>query len=82
MISAMLLRHEIVYDAPMSEVFAMLSDPEFRQRSAEAMGVISADVSITPKGAGISVRIDQVQPAGRSRSRRRASRPRSRARWR
>lgn len=39
----------------------MLSDPAFRQASAEAMGVISADVTIRPTGEGISVRIDQVQ---------------------
>jgi uncharacterized protein YndB with AHSA1/START domain len=58
----MRLRHEITYDAPLADVFAMLADPAFRQRSAEAMGVISADVSIDAKGAGISVRIDQVQP--------------------
>jgi uncharacterized protein YndB with AHSA1/START domain len=58
----MRLRHEITYDAPLADVFAMLSDPAFRQRSAEAMGVISADVSINAKGAGISVKIDQVQP--------------------
>jgi uncharacterized protein YndB with AHSA1/START domain len=58
----MRLRHEITYDAPLADVFAMLSDPAFRQRSAEAMGVISADVSIHAKGAGISVKIDQVQP--------------------
>ena len=58
----MRLRHEIVYDAPLDQVFAMLSDPEFRQRSAQAMGVISADVTITPQGSGISVRVDQVQP--------------------
>lgn len=58
----MLLRHEISYDAPLSDVFAMLSDPEFRQVSATAMGVISADVMITPSGEGISVKIDQVQP--------------------
>ena len=58
----MLLRHEITYDAPLADVFAMLSDPEFRQASAKAMGVISADVVITPNGHGISVRIDQVQP--------------------
>jgi len=62
MIWPMQLRHEIVYDAPLADVFAMLSDPEFRQRSAEAMGVISEDVTITPKGDGIDVRIDQVQP--------------------
>lgn len=61
----MKFRHEISYDAPLADVFAMLSDPEFRQESAKATGVISADVSITPNGAdseGISVRIDQVQP--------------------
>ena len=39
----------------------MLSDPDFRRASAAAMRVVSADVSVTPKGEGISVRIDQVQ---------------------
>lgn len=58
----MKLRHEITYDAPLADVFAMLSDPAFRKKSADAMGVISADVSINAKGAGISVKIDQVQP--------------------
>jgi hypothetical protein len=58
----MKLRHEITYDAPLADVFAMLSDPAFRKKSADAMGVISADVSIDAKGAGISVKIDQVQP--------------------
>ena len=62
MMPTMKLRHEISYDAPLADVFAMLADPDFRQASAAAMGVISADVSITPKDAGISVRIDQVQP--------------------
>jgi uncharacterized protein YndB with AHSA1/START domain len=62
MMRDMKLRHEITYDAPLRDVFAMLSDPAFRQASADAMGVISAEVSITPKGEGISVRIDQVQP--------------------
>jgi uncharacterized protein YndB with AHSA1/START domain len=59
----MKLRHEITYDAPLADVFAMLSDPAFRKRSAQvSMNVISADVTITPKGDGISVLIDQVQP--------------------
>ena len=63
MMRVMKFRHEITYDAPLGDVFAMLSDAAFRQQSAAAMGVISADVSITPKGdRGISVRIDQVQP--------------------
>ena len=58
----MKLHHEISYDAPLADVFAMLSDPAFRQASADAMGVISADVSIAPSGEGITVHIDQVQP--------------------
>jgi hypothetical protein len=57
----MKLRHQITYDAPLADVFAMLSDPDFRKASAEAMGVVSADVSLTPRGEGLSVRIDQVQ---------------------
>jgi uncharacterized protein YndB with AHSA1/START domain len=60
--AGMKLHHEISYAAPLGEVFAMLSDPAFRHASGAAMGVISADVTITPKGEGISVHIDQVQP--------------------
>ena len=43
----------------------MLADETFRQRSAVARGVLTADVSIVRSGvdgAGISVRIDQLQP--------------------
>jgi uncharacterized protein YndB with AHSA1/START domain len=59
----MKLRHEITYDAPLADVFAMLSDPEFRKRSAKvSMNVISADVSIDRTGDGMTVHIDQVQP--------------------
>jgi uncharacterized protein YndB with AHSA1/START domain len=58
----MKLRHEITYDASLAEVFEMLADPAFRRRSAEAMGVISADVSIDRTGGGMEVRVDQVQP--------------------
>jgi uncharacterized protein YndB with AHSA1/START domain len=60
--AGMMLRHEISYDAPLADVFAMLSDPAFRQASADATGVISAEVTITPNGEGLSVHIDQVQP--------------------
>jgi hypothetical protein len=60
--AGMKLHHEISYDAPLADVFAMLSDPAFRELAAKASGVISADVTITPNGEGISVRIDQVQP--------------------
>jgi hypothetical protein len=62
MMRVMQLRHEITYDAPLAEVHAMLSDPAFRQASADAMGVLSADITITPRGEGMRVVIDQVQP--------------------
>jgi Protein of unknown function (DUF2505) len=62
MMPTMKLRHEISYDAPLADVYAMLADPAFRKASADAQGVISADVTITPNGDGMSVHIDQVQP--------------------
>jgi hypothetical protein len=62
MMPTMKLRHEISYDAPLADVHAMLADPAFRQASAAAMGVISADVTITSEGEGMRVVIDQVQP--------------------
>ena len=61
MMEAMRFRHEISYDATADEVYAMLSDPAFREASAAAMKVVSADVSITPRDEGMSVRIEQVQ---------------------
>jgi hypothetical protein len=61
MMRDMLLRHEISYDAPLADVYAMLSDPAFRQASADAQGVVSADVTITAQGEGMSVKIDQIQ---------------------
>ncbi len=61
MMCAMKFRHEITYDAPAQDVWAMLSDPAFRQKSCAAMGVVSATVSIDAAGDGMRVRIDQVQ---------------------
>jgi uncharacterized protein YndB with AHSA1/START domain len=62
MMAAMKLRHEISYDAAPADVYAMLSDPDFRQRSCDAMGVLSAEITVEPAGDGMRVRIDQVQP--------------------
>ena len=62
MMSAMKLRHEITYDAPAADVWTMLSDPAFRQKSCEAMGVLSCTVAIDRVDHGMKVRIDQVQP--------------------
>ena len=40
----------------------MLSDPAFRQKSCEAMGVLSCTIAVDLVGHGMQVRIDQVQP--------------------
>jgi uncharacterized protein YndB with AHSA1/START domain len=62
MMGGMRFAHSVKYDAPIDEVYAMLSDPDFRQRSCAHMGVLTADVQITPQGKGVSIVIDQVQP--------------------
>ena len=48
MMCAMEFRTELSYDASPDEVFAMLSDPAFREQVAEAQEVVSADVRLTP----------------------------------
>lgn len=54
---------ELEYDASPAEVYAMLSDPAFREAVCEAGDSVRHDVTITPDGDGMSVSIDQVQPA-------------------
>jgi carbon monoxide dehydrogenase subunit G len=54
-------RHELSYDAPPAQVYAMLADPEFRKASCEAMQVISADVQLERDGEGFNLVIDQLQ---------------------
>lgn len=62
MMSAMKIRHEIRYDAAPEEVYAMLADPGFRQKSCDAMGVLSCQIRIEPSATGMTVVIDQMQP--------------------
>ena len=57
----MKFRHELRYDAPPAQVFEMLADPAFRQRVAEAMDVISADVDLQRDGDGFTLTVDQLQ---------------------
>ncbi len=59
----MKFRHELTYDAPPDEVFAMLADPAFRRQACAAMEVISADVQLDPDpdGEGFTLVIDQLQ---------------------
>lgn len=51
----------LAYDAGPAEVYAMLSDPAFREKVAEAQGVVSVAVSVVPHSEGVSIEIDQVQ---------------------
>lgn len=61
MMTAMKIRHELRYDAPPSEVYAMLVDPAFRERVCETMDVASQDVSVQPTASGVDLRIDMQQ---------------------
>ena len=60
--TAMRFHHQLRYDAPVPAVHAMLADPGFREASAQAQGVVSADVSIVADGDRMTVVVDQVQP--------------------
>lgn len=63
MMAAMRLTHELRYDAPPAQVYAMLADPTFRERVCDAQRVISRTVTITPTVSGMEVEIDETQPA-------------------
>ncbi|MCW2781848.1 MAG: hypothetical protein JWR35_2297 [Marmoricola sp.] len=58
----MKLRHELTYDAPVAEVFAMLSDPAFRDQLAIATEAVSSNASVSVEGDTTTVLIDQIQP--------------------
>ncbi|GAA1920360.1 DUF2505 domain-containing protein [Nocardioides marmoribigeumensis] len=58
----MKLSHTTTYDAPLAEVFAMLTDPAFREHAAKASGVIEVKVDVTQQDEVTQVRMDQVQP--------------------
>jgi len=62
MMAAMKFRHELTYDAPPDEVFAMLADPAFREKCCAQQGVISAEVTLEPAGDGFTLTVDMVQP--------------------
>lgn len=61
MMCAVKFRHELTYDAPPDEVFAMLADPAFRAEVCEAQGVVSHDIDLTPTEAGFTLVTEQVQ---------------------
>lgn len=57
----MKFRHELTYDAPPADVFAMLADPAFREAACAAQDVISAEVHLERDGDGFTLSIDQEQ---------------------
>ena len=57
------VQHDLTYDAPASEVLAMLHDQAFREQGCDATGVLRHTVTVTPKGNATEVLIDQVQTA-------------------
>ena len=57
------VRHDLVYDAPASDVLAMLHDPAFREEVCDATGVLRHQVSVTENGDATEVVIEQVQTA-------------------
>ena len=61
MMTSMRFHHELTYDSPPDEVFAMLAAPAFREKVATAQEVVSADITLTPNGEGFDLVSDQVQ---------------------
>lgn len=58
------LRHEMEYPGHTPEqVYAMLSDPAFREEVCERQKYPKRTVTITPSGDGMEVRVDQYRPA-------------------
>lgn len=58
------LSHDMRYDgATIDEVAAMLGERDFRDAVCAYQRYTRRDVTITPRGEGMSVRIDQFRPA-------------------
>ncbi|MCB0894109.1 MAG: DUF2505 domain-containing protein [Nocardioides sp.] len=58
------LIHDIVYDAPLAEVSAMLGDPSFREDVCTYQRVLRSSVRVDDRGGGTrTVVVEQVQPA-------------------
>ena len=56
--------HDLAYDAAPEAVAAMLADPAFREQVCTALHVLRHEVSVQGAGAGMTVVVDQTQPAG------------------
>jgi hypothetical protein len=63
MMAAMKFSHDLSYDAAPEAVAGMLADPAFREKVCVAMHATRWDVAVDGSGAGMTVVIDQTQPA-------------------
>ena len=64
MMQRMRFSHDLEYDAAPEAVAAMLADPAFREQVCDALHVLRHEVSVQGAGAGMTVVVDQTQPAG------------------
>lgn len=55
------LEHELVYDAPLSEVAAMLRDVGFREKVCTRQRVLSQQIDIVDDGDAADIRIERLQ---------------------
>jgi hypothetical protein len=55
--------HQMTYDADPDAVHRMLVDPAFREKVCTAMHASRREVSVDRAGAGMTVVVDQTQPA-------------------
>lgn len=53
----MKISHSVRYDAPVADVYAMLTDPDFREEATRAQGALSSTVDVR----GAEVRIEIVR---------------------
>ena len=60
------ISHELVYDAPIDAVTAMLADPEFRREVCAHLRVSEVEVSVERRADGaLEVTVDQRRPTER-----------------
>lgn len=57
------IKHELTYDAPAADVYAMLTTAAFREEVCARMRVISGHAVVEDVDEGTRVTIEQVQPA-------------------
>lgn len=55
------ITYQMIYDAPLERVTAMLADPGFRREVCEFQGFTEVEVDLEARGDGMEVTIDQWQ---------------------